>query len=808
MAALSLSQMLDAALGSPQLVDFGELHSFLQAMLRHLGLQDLPAQEQERSPTPLRGGHPLTNGHTGEEGRQSRGLGTGLEPLVPAKDMLREPMSSPQVTSAATDMGQMEKMDANTSGISKALLEEISRIKAAQSCMEEDIRRIQEALGLQGSEGQSAPAEPPKSDKDTQWRASSALGPKGPPEKWAGAPSDQTRTSDASASTPGAQPGFSGTQTPILEIQPRSPSSQTNMLGTQAVLPGAQEEGAEVQPSCNMEMVAALCQIRQLSHLYATLKEQVAQLAITKSDRTELEKFHLLFPEGGQENITSVLADLWGQMSSLQGLSGDLQGEKGKIRQLEDALGKLQVAEADWTVHGSHQATLQLGLVLQQLKQEMGEQQQKTQAMLEQLVAKSVDQLQAQLDKLRVMVESLRQAEVQTARLICSGDTRAQVEQLLQHYEKLQEQVEFFVCQQAVGKVSRQPQERSQQDEKLLKHIQVTIVQLQGENERLSSIVGNLQNSCQEKQKDIEALIRSLERLEKEKADKEDLGVDVKATKSALGGKVSCSQFEASMERLMEMMEKMQSQGVAQEQGLQQVQQQLREVIDCKLDRLELGPIQQQLKHCKNILKQLKDKVLQTEADDAAGIKYPLAHCHCLSCDHPLNMPAPGPKNTALPLLPLMLPCFARSTPTVLKPQETQQHNRKQATEHSFPSMPRSSGGGQHTITYLLQSCQLLQPKPPNTPWLRQAKETALLGCDGRIYQGQQKRQQPAPVGKGTAGIGLCGDPTGVKRSVERAGDPWCGEVLKKQHVCFRVAQDPISGYLLLGKGPVLGWQS
>ncbi|XP_053939144.1 glutamine-rich protein 2-like isoform X2 [Cuculus canorus] len=775
MAALTLSQMLDAALGSPHLVNFGELHSFLQAVLRHLGLQDLPAQEQGHSPTPLLEGHP------GEEGGQSRGLGTGLEPVVPAKDTLQGTMSTPQVTSVAIKMGQMkEKMEANNSGISKALLEEINRIKAAQACMEEDIQRIQEALGLkrleerlrlcpaleeEDSEGQTAPAEPPKSDKDTQCRASLALGPKGPPEKWAAAPSVRTRTSDGSASTPGTQPGShstqtptlgaqtgsSCTQTPTLGIQPRSPSIQTTMQGVQAVLPGTQEEGAEVQPSCNMEMVAAFCQIRQLSHLYATLKEQVAQLAITKSDRTELQKFHLLFPEGDQENITSVLADLWGQMSSLQGLASDLQGEKGKIRQLEDALGKLQVSEADWTADGSHKTTLQLGLVLQELKQEMGEQQQKNQAVLEQLVAKSADQLQAQLDQLRVMVKSPWQEEAQTARLICSRDTSVQVEQLLQRYEKLQEQVESFVCQQAVGKVARQLLERNQQDEKLLKHIQVTIVQLQGENERLSSIVENLQDGFQEKQKDIEALFQSLEKLEKEKADKEDLAVDAKATKSTLGSKVSRGQFEASMERLMEMMEKMQSQGVAQEQGLQQVQQQLREVMDHKLDRLELGPVQQQLEHCQNILKRLKDKVSQTEADDAAGIKYPLAHCHCLSCDHPLNTPAPGPKNMALPLLPLMLPCPARGTPTVFKPQETQQHNnRKQATEHSFPSVPRSSGG-QHTITYLLQSCQLLQPKPPNTPWPRQDKETARLGWDGHIYQGQQKRQQPGLVEKGSA---------------------------------------------------------
>lgn len=41
-----------------------------------------------------------------------------------------------------------------------------------------------------------------------------------------------------------------------------------------------------------------------------------------------------------------------------------------------------------------------------------------------------------------------------------------------------------------------------------------------------------------------------------------------------------------------------------------------------QLDRLELGPFRQQLEeHWKRILEQLKEKVPQTEADDAAGIR-------------------------------------------------------------------------------------------------------------------------------------------------------------------------------------------
>ncbi|NXW53140.1 QRIC2 protein, partial [Eurystomus gularis] len=183
-------------------------------------------------------------------------------------------------------------------------------------------------------------------------------------------------------------------------------------------------------------------------------------------------------------------------------------------------------------------------------------------------------------------------------------------------------------------------------DEELLKRIQATIVHLQGDYEKLSSVTGNLLDDHHQKQKDIEALFQSLERLEKDKADKEDLllGIDVKADKTALASKVSCTQFDASMERLNEVIQEMLSRVTGQEQGWHRVQQQLSEEMSSKLDRLELGPFRQQLEeHWKSILEKLKENGLGTESDNAAGIKKQLlAHFHCMSCDRALNMLVPG----------------------------------------------------------------------------------------------------------------------------------------------------------------------
>ncbi|NXS53448.1 QRIC2 protein, partial [Brachypteracias leptosomus] len=183
-------------------------------------------------------------------------------------------------------------------------------------------------------------------------------------------------------------------------------------------------------------------------------------------------------------------------------------------------------------------------------------------------------------------------------------------------------------------------------DEELLKRIQATVVHLQGDYEKLSSITGNLLDDHQQKQKDIEALFQSLKRLEKEKADKEELllGIDVKADKSALASKVSCTQFEASLERLKEELQEMLSRVRGQEQSWHQLQQQLSQEMGSKLDRLELGPFRQQLEeHWKGLLEKLKEKGPGAESDDAAGIKKQLlAHFHCVSCDRPLNMQVPG----------------------------------------------------------------------------------------------------------------------------------------------------------------------
>ncbi|XP_071670678.1 glutamine-rich protein 2-like [Patagioenas fasciata] len=110
-------------------------------------------------------------------------------------------------------------------------------------------------------------------------------------------------------------------------------------------------------------------------------------------------------------------------------------------------------------------------------------------------------------------------------------------------------------------------------------------MQLQKDYEKFSSALANLQQDGQQEQKDIKALSQALERLKKQKADKEQLlvlGIDEKADKAALADKVSRSQFEACEERLNKAMEEVTSRVMGQEEGWHRFQKELQRQMDYK----------------------------------------------------------------------------------------------------------------------------------------------------------------------------------------------------------------------------------
>ncbi|XP_071281202.1 glutamine-rich protein 2-like isoform X3 [Agelaius tricolor] len=350
------------------------------------------------------------------------------------------------------------------------------------------------------------------------------------------------------------------------------------------------------------------------------------------------------------ESILRDLSELQGQMSSLQNLVRDLQGEKEKIRQLQDALGKLAVTVAECDVDGTKEIPLQLEPALREIKQEQKELRQEqniTKAILQQVVTD--DQLQDQLNELRAMMGTGKQQQGE------SHTDNKLVRKLLHRCERLQQQVDSLVPQQ----VQRSLPEKTQEEE-LLKSIQATVVRVEGDCEQLGYVTGSLRDDHRQHQRDIEALFRSLEGLEK-KADKEDLLL--------------------------------------------------------LLDRLELGPFQKQLEdNWAKKIKDLKDE-LTVEIDDAAGIKKQLlVPFKCLSCDRQLNMQVPGPHIDTLPLIP-SLPCSHAAHPSTSATEEqSQQHSHRKLVNSKF--LKSQSCKGQDTSSAPLKDVLHLSKKPSVTELL------------------------------------------------------------------------------------------
>ncbi|KAK2511670.1 hypothetical protein Q9233_016786 [Columba guinea] len=122
----------------------------------------------------------------------------------------------------------------------------------------------------------------------------------------------------------------------------------------------------------------------------------------------------------------------------------------------------------------------------------------------------------------------------------------------------------YLKCQmsflQDMARTLHGEEEKSLQQDEQLKRLQASIVQLQKDYGKLSSALANLQYDRQQEHNDIK-----------------------KADKAALADKVSCSQFEACVERLNEMMEEVTSRVTGQEKGWQRFQQELQRQMDCKV---------------------------------------------------------------------------------------------------------------------------------------------------------------------------------------------------------------------------------
>ncbi|NXI80380.1 QRIC2 protein, partial [Rhipidura dahli] len=158
-------------------------------------------------------------------------------------------------------------------------------------------------------------------------------------------------------------------------------------------------------------------------------------------------------------------------------------------------------------------------------------------------------------------------------------------------------------------------------DQELRQDMEAKFLQTQRECEKLSFISGSLQKDSQQKQKAIEMLFQSLEKMQKEKADEQDMlaAMDVKADKAALSNKVDWSLFEENIVQLDERMQEFQSHVTGQTEQWNTVQQQFSDAMEEKLDRMELKAFRKRLEEMwKRSIEDLERRMM---GDSGAGIK-------------------------------------------------------------------------------------------------------------------------------------------------------------------------------------------
>ncbi|XP_021096667.1 glutamine-rich protein 2 isoform X3 [Heterocephalus glaber] len=449
----------------------------------------------------------------------------------------------------------------------------------------------------------------------------------------------------------------------------------------------------------------------ELIGLYVELKENLKDLDEEKAGQTDREKIQYLFTLMVKKIL---LPDLQEQMKTLKALPKEVHQEKAKVEKVQRLLeGDGEQVAGEELKAG--QLALQLGLLritvtdIEKELADLRDSQEQGKAAMENSVAEASLYLQDQLDKLRTIMESMlassstllslsitphkpltilapSQIHPEATCPACSLDLSHQVSTLVQRYEQLQEMVSNL----AASRPSRKAKLQSQ-DEELLGHVQSAILQVQGDCEKLNITTSNLIEDHWQKQKDIDVLYQRLEKLEKEKANRKHLQmeIEVKADKSALASKVSRVQLDATTEQLNHMMQELMAKMSGQEQDWQKLLDKLLAEMDMKLDRLELDPVKQALEdRWKSLREQLKERSPLYQADEAAAMRRQLlAHFHCLSCDRPLETPVTG---RIIPVTPVghALPGHRSIRPyTVFELEQVRQQSRNLKLGSTF--LPR-----------------------------------------------------------------------------------------------------------------------
>ncbi|KAB0400718.1 hypothetical protein E2I00_008345, partial [Balaenoptera physalus] len=479
----------------------------------------------------------------------------------------------------------------------------------------------------------------------------------------------------------------------------------------------------------------------ELIGLYVELKENIKDLEDEQAGQTDLEKIQYLLALMVKKSIP---ADLQEQLKTLKALTKEVQQEKAKLEKMNRILEGEGEQETGKEVKAG-QLSLQLGILrvtvadIEKELAELRESQERGKVSTERSVSEASLYLQDQLDKLRTIIENM----------LASSSTLLSMSMSVAPHKLL--------TTLAPGQID--PAATCPACSLDLSHQVSTLVQ---RYEQLQDMVSNLAASRPSKKAKLQSqvLYQGLEKLEKEKANKEHLEMEINV-------------FDATTEQLNRMMRELVAKMSGQEQDWHEMLDKLLVEMDGKLDRLELDPVKQSLEdRWKSLRLQLKERSPLYQADEAAAMRRQLlAHFHCLSCDRPLETPVTG---EVIPLTPVGpgLPGHRSTRPyTVFELEQVRQQSRNlKLGSAAFPrgnpgQTERSVGRLRSMHSKMLMDIEKVQIHfggshlaqglypTEEIQIARKHDEVDILGLDGHIYKGRMDTRLPDILNKDNSGI-------------------------------------------------------
>ncbi|XP_041073408.1 uncharacterized protein LOC121293973 [Carcharodon carcharias] len=679
---ISLFDLANLSISHPEpgTVNFMALHALLHGIIRHLGIQDVQAQEPAQLLRPAdspaaaaAAAAACSRGPYRHLEQKLRDVEQQVQELSRLPSGLELLHRSRADGSSVHDMWNLlqlrKKTETNREGVDKVMslmeemVQEMNNLKNFKNTVEDRMSDIDKHIDMVTSHvnfiNELLDKTPEQLQQFVSWKILQTT--------LVDSDADSSDDFKMSATMSG-----STVQAPDFQVETSDNTSNP------------QEDGSETPPRKDESVAAA---VKVSDHAHATqkykplAKPEVEPMEVNSSVVTEDEAH--LHPEAvlalqrirlATENQPALVQ----RVAALEKTLSDLVSDHGMMKGVDSQHGVKTPGDADGLKLGEDMRAQVSSLrdMVKKIDEELKEMRK-----FQEISSEGEGQMQQQLDKLGPVLEKIMSSscallgmslglETEATCPVCSLDVSQDASNLCQRFQKLQDTVNTLV--DSTGD--------SAKDLELQNHI----LQLQGECERLNAATSQLLQDDQLHQKNIEALFESMNHLERK----------------CYEGNISRTQFDAVTDQINKMVQGLLNKICTQEKDWGCILEQLTAEMDCKLDRIELNPLKKQLEDRWQSIRQQLLKHKDSEHEGAAGLKKQLiSHFHCLSCDRPLDIKVP----TGLNVLSLPIPTHPTQG---YHSQRNDDHSRRRSKgermselRENFPVNARSCGGS-HTLTY------------------------------------------------------------------------------------------------------------